>query len=222
MDWARILEPYFLDYPPGIRKLLIDDIVSRFPSAPTLQTQQAIMRQIPALVNSLKDRFIQTSIDAGVTMKEEDLMPFSYIDLPVDLSQSFTADICDSSRIINMTPISVNFTYDLIKGLWIFFRLNNPISLEKYPNVEHLDLDISETEIERYSSLYFKLERVFLEFIDLNRGSLVFVAGDDIIILVKDGDFFDFNENKGKGRLLTDILGIPAGYNFIFTIDCLD
>lgn len=231
MDWSIILEPYFAEFPPGLRTEIVRQIVQQFPPTPTLESQQAVMRQIPDIVVAVKQQFAQQTSamvsNAGYATSEQEVtnmiqQGMGSVELPPELGSIFTGNKCQRTRIVNLTPITGNLNLDLVLGLWRFFRLTNPVSLQKYSNVQHLTLDITTEQINQYGSLYSQLEKTFLNFLNLNKGSLVFITGNDIVMIVKEGSQFTIFEQQGTGATLMLMFEAAPESNVLITVECLD
>ena len=76
---------------------------------------------------------------------------------------------CDNPVMVANTPlmdIDDSIDAQAIGTLWKYFRLNNPTSLSRYPDVAHIQLQISDADLLKYRDVYRQIfEPLFLVFI---------------------------------------------------------
>ena len=101
---------------------------------------------------------------------------------------------------VNIIPLSIFFDYETILAMWKYFRLNNNISLQKYPNVSHITFNKrDQAKYNQNFSKYSELGPIFLDFINTNKGSFVYVDMYYTVIIRKSSNYFRVYNSINSG-----------------------
>lgn len=111
--------------------------------------------------------------------------------------------IPDPDRMINA---------EVIELLWVYFRVTDPFSLEKYPNISHLRerfFKIKPDLISKYRYLYPAFKNLWIEFLKQDKSIINFMGTfreDTKITFTKNGDSFTIIDEIPADQIYQEIL----------------
>lgn len=217
-DWrVSVIEPYLSEFPPGIRRVYLAQLLNSLPFPSTLEEQQKLMQELPLLLTQFCEQawnFINEDLES-LSLTEQEQANFKAllyeektVDLESEMCQFLSLDTATQGKVLRSQPffasdkkeLSLNSNEQielsgiegsLIEDLWIFFRVRCPESLEKHGEVDHLILSPErERQIEgHFWKLYLILKEMFLGLLDLSRGVVVVICDQVVLINKCDKNF---------------------------------
>lgn len=182
INWREVLIPYFKNYNNPNKENIINEIIlqlnTSFPTIDPSGYQFIINDIIPELVNKYIGIKSQPNTIQYKNLKRIN-RPFKAQQLERDEIKNVSLDYCTQGDVVDSIKINEQFDYRIITGLWLYWSLKDE-SFKHY--------------IEQNPELYNQIKRIFIRFNRFEKGSLLAISEDRVIVIVKHDEDYSFFE----------------------------